>query len=121
MLARRRALRLNGREVERTPLLVPSFSSKGFPDVRKIIEYSSEIIEGPMLVSAYDLHYKAIEPPFDFASFLFLDSGGYEASKRYLLPMAVAGESRMQAPAEPRCCGVRLYHQAVPSGRISNQ
>jgi hypothetical protein len=81
MLARRRALRLNGREVERTPLLVPSFSSKGFPDVREIIEYSSEIIEGPMLVSAYDLHYKKIEPPFDFASLLFLDSGGYEASK----------------------------------------
>lgn len=81
MLARRRALRLNGHEVERTPLLVPSFSSKGFPDIRKIIEYSSEIIEGPMLVSAYDLHYKKIEPPFDFASLVFLDSGGYEASK----------------------------------------
>jgi hypothetical protein len=81
MLARRRALRLNSKEIERTPLLVPSFSSKGFPDVRKIIEYSSEIIEGPMLVSAYDLHYKEIEPPFDFASLLFLDSGGYEVSK----------------------------------------
>jgi hypothetical protein len=63
MLARKRVLRLNGQEVERTPLLVPSFSSKGFPDVRKIIEYSSEIIEGPMLVSAYDLHYGKIEPP----------------------------------------------------------
>jgi hypothetical protein len=81
VLARRRALRLNGKEIERTPLLVPSFSSKGFPEIRKIIEYSSEIIEGPMLVSAYDLHYGMIETPFDFASLLFLDSGGYEASK----------------------------------------
>jgi hypothetical protein len=81
MLARRRALKLKGQEIERTPLLVPSFSSKGFPDVRKIIAYSSEIIEGPILISAYDLHYEKITPPFDFASLLFLDSGGYEASK----------------------------------------
>lgn len=81
MLAQRRALKLNGKEIERTPLLVPSFSSKGFPDVSKIISYSSEIIEGPTLISAYDLHYDKISPPFDFASLLFLDSGGYEASK----------------------------------------
>jgi hypothetical protein len=81
MLAKRRALKLKGQEVERTPLLVPSFSSKGFPDVDKIIKYSSEIIEGPMLISAYDLHYKKIQSPFDFASLIFLDSGGYEAAK----------------------------------------
>jgi hypothetical protein len=72
---------MNGIEIERTPLLVPSFSSKGFPDVHKIIEYSSEVIDGPTLVSAYDLHYGKIEAPFDFASLIFLDSGGYEASK----------------------------------------
>jgi len=60
---------------------MPSFSSKGFPDVAKIIEYSSEIIEGPMLISAYDLHYREIARSFDFANLLFLDSGGYEASK----------------------------------------
>ena len=81
MLAERRALKFNGNEIERTPLLVPSFSSKGFPDVHKIIAYSSEIIEGPTLVSAYDIHYGEINPPFHFASLLFLDSGGYEASK----------------------------------------
>jgi hypothetical protein len=81
MLAQRRSLKLNGSEIERTPLLVPSFSSKGFPDVRKIIAYSSEVIEGPTLISAYDLHYEKISPPFEFASLLFLDSGGYEASK----------------------------------------
>ena len=81
MLAKRRALKLNGQEIERTPLLIPSFSSKGFPDVRKIIEYSSGIIDGVMLISAYDLHYGEIKPPFDFASLIFVDSGGYEASK----------------------------------------
>jgi hypothetical protein len=68
-------------EVERTPLLVPSFSSKGFPEVAEIVEYSSELVEGPVLISAYDLHYKEIAPPFDFSSLIFLDSGGYEASK----------------------------------------
>ena len=81
MLARRRALKLHGREILRTPLLVPSFSSKGFPDVKKIVAYSSEVIAGAALVSAYDLHYEKISPPFDFPSLLFLDSGGYEASK----------------------------------------
>lgn len=81
MLAKRRSLKLNGVEVERTPLLVPSFSSKGFPDVHKIIESCSELIEGVTLVSAYDIHYGKVHPPFDFPSLIFLDSGGYEASK----------------------------------------
>lgn len=81
MLAKRRLLKLNGMEVERTPLLVPSFSSKGFPDVKKIIASCSELIEGVTLISAYDLHYQKIVPPFDFPSLIFLDSGGYEASK----------------------------------------
>src|SRR5216684_3799657 len=81
MLAKRRSLSLNGQQIERTPLLVPSFSSKGFPEVASIIEYCSELIDNVMLISAYDLHYAKIKPPFDFASLIFLDSGGYEASK----------------------------------------
>jgi hypothetical protein len=81
MLVKRRALKLNGYEVERTPLLVPSFSSKGFPDIADIVAYSSGLIDGVTLVSAYDLHYGKIKPPFDFPSLIFLDSGGYEASK----------------------------------------
>jgi hypothetical protein len=80
-LAKRRAVRFNGSEVTRTPLLVPSFSSKGFPEVKKILRYAEEVIESPMLISAYDLSHKLIEGPFDFAPLLFLDSGGYEASK----------------------------------------
>ena len=81
MLAKRRVLKLDGVDLERTPLLVPSFSSKGFPDVAKIIETTEEVIEGAIVISAYDLHYGEIKPPFDFASLIFLDSGGYEASK----------------------------------------
>jgi len=81
VLTQRRAIKVNGAEVERTPLLIPSFSSQGFPDVSKIIGYCSELIDGPALISAYDLHYGNIHPPFNFASLIFLDSGGYEASK----------------------------------------
>jgi hypothetical protein len=81
MLANRRSLHLNGAEIERTPLLVPSFSSKGFPEVAGIIKMAEEFIEGPMLISAYDLHYKHITGRFAAPALIFLDSGGYEAGK----------------------------------------
>jgi hypothetical protein len=83
VLAARRAIKSGNTELERTPLLLPSFSSKGFPKVAKILETTREVISGPILVSAYDLHvdHQNISPPFDFASMVFLDSGGYEASK----------------------------------------
>jgi hypothetical protein len=80
MLAKRRTIQAGGEEA-RTPLIVPSFSSRGFPDVSKIIETTAEVLDSAILVSAYDIHYKKISPPFDFPSLIFLDSGGYEASK----------------------------------------
>jgi hypothetical protein len=40
-----------------------------------------EYISEEVLVSAYDIHHGHVTPPFDFASAIFLDSGGYEASK----------------------------------------
>lgn len=80
MLARRRYLKIDGKEIERTPLLVPSFSSKGFPEIGKILETAEEFIEGPILVSAYDIFYGNISVP-DWPPLIFLDSGGYEASK----------------------------------------
>jgi hypothetical protein len=82
-LAARRSIKRAGVEIERTPLLVPSFSSKGFPDVDKIMATTAEFLAGPALVSAYDLHYQHVQPPFNFASTLFLDSGGYEAAKDF--------------------------------------
>lgn len=81
MLAKRRALKRKGEEIERTPLLVPSFSSKGFPEVNKTIKFCAELFDGATLVSAYDLHYTKIQLPPNFAPLIFLDSGGYEASK----------------------------------------
>jgi hypothetical protein len=81
MLAQRRSINFRGDEIERTPFLIPSFSSKGFPEIKKTLEYAADLIDGPALVSAYDLHYEQIKPPFHFPSLIFLDSGGYEASK----------------------------------------
>lgn len=109
MLAKRRALKLNGQEIERTPLLIPSFSSKGFPDVDNIIKYSSELIDGVTLVSAYDLHYGNIHPPFDAPSLIFLDSGGYEASKD--TELSDFGDKEH----EPKC-----WSQAMHEAQLAN-
>jgi len=68
----------------KTPLLVPSFSSKGFPDVKKIITYTGEVISDQTLASAYDIHHKFVtKRSLNFAPTqpLFLDSGGYESSR----------------------------------------
>lgn len=79
-----------------TPLLVPSFSSKGFSrsSARREGEYVSglhkqfaavgEYITDSVLVSAFDIHHGYLPPPNtlpNYAEILFLDSGGYEVSE----------------------------------------
>jgi hypothetical protein len=81
MLAKRRNLKVGNAPSVKTPLLLPSFSSKGFPNVQKILRALEESISDEILISAYDLHFGELAPEFDFASTIFLDSGGYEASK----------------------------------------
>lgn len=68
----------------RTPLLVPSFSSRGFPDVSGIhLSTSDEIFEAS-LVSAYDIGRGLLEGQDIYCSdVLFVDSGGYEAKLTY--------------------------------------
>ena len=71
-----------------TPLLVPSFSSKGFgynkagqSEVKKIFEVASEYLTDTMLISAYDLangHIGPIESAITEVT--IIDSGGYEIS-----------------------------------------
>jgi hypothetical protein len=65
--------------VAETPLLLPSFSSKGFPQVAKIMKLMGEFITGPILVSAYDIYHEEITYKITFSELIFLDSGGYEA------------------------------------------
>ena len=81
MLATKRDININGVTVAQTPAIVPSFSSKGFPEVAKIIESLSSIITESALVSAYDLSHGFIETPPHYPEYLILDSGGYECGK----------------------------------------
>jgi hypothetical protein len=72
-----------------TPLLVPSFSSKGFAvnkktgesEVKEAFEYAKSFLTDAMLVSAYDIYYKRL-PPLSGAitDIVFVDSGGYETA-----------------------------------------
>ncbi|MEZ0231235.1 MAG: hypothetical protein ACAH12_00215 [Methylophilaceae bacterium] len=80
-LANRRVIKLGEREIIKTPLLIPSFSSKGFPDVQVLIDYSDEFIIETYLISAYDLSLGHIKVPQSFPEIIFIDSGGYECSK----------------------------------------
>ncbi len=73
------------RRIERfsveTPLLVPSFSSRGFPDVNGIINALRVDIGSRCLVSAFDLAQGYA--PLDFESLadvIIIDSGMYEAN-----------------------------------------
>lgn len=73
-----------------TPLLVPSFSSKGFrfnkddeSEVSKIFDFAREHLTQSLLISAYDAYYKYI-PSDEFPTdIVFIDSGGYETSNEH--------------------------------------
>lgn len=81
MLSTLRSLRIRGTLISETPIVVPSFSSKGFPDVAKIVETLSQVITDSALISAYDLARGYLKTPPQYPAYLFLDSGGYECSK----------------------------------------
>lgn len=95
MLARRSTLKLpSGSQID-LPLLVPSFSSKGFPtfgkEVKgKIVRLSEtnhalnligEFLGSSTLISAYDIRHGFLEKPaayFKGREVVIIDSGGYE-------------------------------------------
>jgi len=81
MLARCIKYNLPNGDFFETPLLLPSFSSKGFPDLKKTVRTLEEFISGPVLISAYDVNYGLIQEKIKFSKqVLFIDSGGYECS-----------------------------------------
>lgn len=74
-----------------TPLLIPSFSSKGFArskkdgksEIGKILATSGEFLTETYLISAYDIFYGDIPGPSELPfkpEMIVLDSGGYEIS-----------------------------------------
>lgn len=88
-------MKQNSREIKhplglsiQTPLLVPSFSSKGFEtsgknsELHYYLNLSTPFITESLLISAYDYKYKFIpnKKRLKFAGFIFIDSGGYETS-----------------------------------------
>jgi hypothetical protein len=79
MFVRRSKINVGAQTVAETPLLLPSFSSKGFPQARQIMNLMAEFITSPILISSYDVHYRLIPRKITFPQLLFLDSGGYEA------------------------------------------
>ncbi len=83
MLAKKRFLNQKEEELEETPLLIPAFSSKAFPEIKKIFKTMEEFIDGPILISAYDIHHIKLYKKITFPSIIFLDSGGYECSKDF--------------------------------------
>jgi hypothetical protein len=77
----------------KTPLLVPSFSSKGFRIDRKgrseiwdVFANTAEFLTEAILVSAYDIHHKHLPRPHRFPykpTITMVDSGGYEVGPEY--------------------------------------
>ncbi len=63
-----------------TPLVVPSYSSRGFNPINHVFDAMSPDTTSASLVSAYDIHHGLLPVSAAYASDLvFLDSGGYEA------------------------------------------
>lgn len=81
MLAAARSVRANGQIIGKSPLLIPSFSSKGFNDLSGIVDAMSGTITEGVLLSAFDVGKKIIKDIPTFPEFFILDSGGYECSK----------------------------------------
>lgn len=81
MLSRHREIKIGGMKKADTPMLIPSFSSKGFPDVDKIVKVLAPRITDSALFSAFDVHHNLVKEIPENPELLFLDSGGYETSK----------------------------------------
>ena len=63
-----------------TPIIIPSFSSRGFPYIGDIYNSTKRYLSKSSLISAYDIHYGNVSQDHIYASdILFIDSGGYEA------------------------------------------
>jgi hypothetical protein len=59
-------------------MLVPSLSSKGFPDLAQIVADTAPYLTDVAMISSYDVHYDLIPTNWS-PNLLFMDSGGYEA------------------------------------------
>ncbi len=108
-LMNNRAIICRDAVVAETPLLVPSFSSKGLRSQQfaDLVRFASEFVTDTALVSAYDLHYSSAPLNVAFPEVLFVDSGGYECSKDAEYAAVIGHEESDQRPWTPH------MHRAV--------
>jgi hypothetical protein len=109
-LARTRLINSAGVGPFETPMLVPSFSSKGFPKLSHLIQNTEPYIFGPALFSAYDYSHGFLPEDINFPSLIFLDSGGYEAQKEADLS---AYFDSIDSEYEPKGWSEQLFERVV--------
>ena len=109
-LSRSLSISLRGDQVGvKTPLLVPSFSSKALDNVASTFKTLQPHITDSFLVSAYDIHHHKLEVPSGAAAeVLFLDSGGYE-----VLMELESGEPIYGHQAESECWTFNDYRMVA--------
>ena len=94
----------------RTPLIAPSFSSRGFPSVSDIWEEFRHKLFGVCLVSAYDVATGLIPADVaDLVNVVIVDSGLYETSKGW------NGPGDLYTPSSVHDWTREQYHEAVKS------
>jgi hypothetical protein len=95
-----------------TPILVPSFSSRGFPAVDALYESLRNDLYGVCLVSAFDVFTRRLAVELsDLADLVLLDSGVYETK-----PVAVAIDG-YHPPATNDEWARDSYHQCLGTVR----
>lgn len=78
-----------------TPILVPSFSSRGFPDIAELFRDVSTDLRRSCLLSAFDLACGALKVDLSgVADLVLIDSGVFETT-----PIAVAVDGSASPPA----------------------
>lgn len=98
-----------------TPLLIPSFSSKGFgvdsggdSRVAQVYRLATEFLYESMLLSAYDIHYKFLPTPKSaIAEVTVIDSGGYEVMEAHDL------SEPYRYPIDPKPWDVDRYRSVL--------
>ena len=100
MSFRKTALRHRNGALIDLPLLIPSFSSKGFgfftekkgkrritlSETTRALESLGPYLQETFLLSAYDLHHGHFHRPerfFEISALIFVDSGGYELNDEF--------------------------------------
>jgi hypothetical protein len=122
-----RSVRIGGRTVARTPLLLPSFSSLALEsDLADTVTRIGDIVVGPILISAFDLHRGGLIKPgqgegvFN-APLTFIDSGGYENIHVRRQPKFSAHQHRAVLDAWPQDKDTVSVNYDRPSDDVAKQ